>query len=292
MLLVDTGTGGAKCSGYIQRTMLLQDIRFGCRHRLEKQGGDGLAVVCLAIGIGLNTMMFSVTDGVLIQPLPYPAARPPGGAQPDQQAARYSLQQLLAARTCRNGRERTHSFSAIAGAVYHNFTVSDGGDTDPIPARPWATSSSPLLGVAPQLGRDFNADDDRHGGEPVVMLSDDMWRRRYNADPVYRRTRDPGGRAAAHRHRRDAAALPVSREPVSVAAARRVRHRRRAARARMLSTFARLKDGVSLALAQTGRRRRHAQSRRRAFPRQQGLERPASRRCATGRSRATSSAAS
>ena len=51
--------------------MLLQDIRFGLRTALKNKGVTGLAVTCLAIGIGLNTMMFSVTDGMLIQPLPY-----------------------------------------------------------------------------------------------------------------------------------------------------------------------------------------------------------------------------
>lgn len=51
--------------------MLLQDIRFGVRTALKNKAVTGLAVICLAIGIGLNTMMFSVTDGVLIQPLPY-----------------------------------------------------------------------------------------------------------------------------------------------------------------------------------------------------------------------------
>lgn len=51
--------------------MLIQDIRFGLRTALKNKGVTGLAVTCLAIGIGLNTMMFSVTDGVLVRPLPY-----------------------------------------------------------------------------------------------------------------------------------------------------------------------------------------------------------------------------
>ena len=55
----------------VYRLMLFQDLRFGLRTALKNKGVTGLAVVCLAIGIGLNTMMFSVTDGVLIQPLPY-----------------------------------------------------------------------------------------------------------------------------------------------------------------------------------------------------------------------------
>src|SRR3954465_3469073 len=69
MTLVDTGTAWM-FQAYVAG-MLLQDIRFGLRTALKNKGVTGLAVVCLAIGIGLNTMMFSVTDGVLIQPLPY-----------------------------------------------------------------------------------------------------------------------------------------------------------------------------------------------------------------------------
>src|SRR4051794_41860313 len=53
--------------------MLAQDIRFGCRTALKNKGVTAIAVLCLAVGIGLNTMMFSVVDGVLIQPLPYRA---------------------------------------------------------------------------------------------------------------------------------------------------------------------------------------------------------------------------
>ena len=55
----------------VYQPMLLQDIRFGLRTALKNKAVTALAVTCLAIGIGLNTMMFSVTDGVLIQPLPY-----------------------------------------------------------------------------------------------------------------------------------------------------------------------------------------------------------------------------
>src|SRR5260221_4947242 len=69
MLLVDTGTIPVFPAYKVSR--LLQDIRFGVRTALKNKGVTGLAVICLGIGIGLNTMMFSVTDGVLVQPLPY-----------------------------------------------------------------------------------------------------------------------------------------------------------------------------------------------------------------------------
>src|SRR5215510_12644442 len=162
--------------------MLLQDIRFGLRTALKNKAVTGLAVVCLAIGIGLNTMMFSVTDGVLIEPLPY--------RQPDRIVALYLSNKEQGIRRSnfsllevQDWRERTRSFSAIGTLQYRNFTVSDGGDADRYLGAAISHQLFSVIGVPPQLGRDFRADDDRHGAEPVVLLSDDLWKRRYDADP-------------------------------------------------------------------------------------------------------------
>jgi putative ABC transport system permease protein len=162
--------------------MLFQDIRFGVRTALKNKGVTALAVVCLGIGIGLNTMMFSVTDGVLIQPLPYkdPDRIVALNTTNKQQGIRRGNFSLL---DVQDWRERTRSFSAIAALQYRNFTVSDGGDADRYLGAAISHELFSLLGMPPQLGRDFRADDDRHGAEPVVLLSDDLWRRRYNADP-------------------------------------------------------------------------------------------------------------
>ena len=161
--------------------MLFQDIRFGFRTALKNKGVTGLAVACLAIGIGLNTMMFSVTDGVLIEPLPYKA--------PDRLVALYATNKQQGIRRAglsllevQDWRERSHSFGAIAALQTRNFTLSDGGDTDRYLGAAVSHQLFSMLGVAPQLGRDFTAEDDRHGGEPVVILSDDLWQRRYNGD--------------------------------------------------------------------------------------------------------------
>src|SRR5215831_18471758 len=111
----------------ILRDMLLQDIRFGLRTALRNKGVTALSVVCLGIGIGLNTMMFSVTDGVLIRPLPYkdPDRLVALYVNNKQQNVRRSSLSLL---DVQDWRERTHSFSTIAALQFRNFTVSDGGD--------------------------------------------------------------------------------------------------------------------------------------------------------------------
>jgi len=161
--------------------MLIQDIRFGLRTSLKNKGVTGLAVVCLAIGIGLNTMMFSVVDGVLVNPLPY---QNPDTivvirtTQKDTGVTRGSLSWL----ELQDWKERARSFSAVAAVQYRSVTVSDGGDTDRYSGAAISHELFPLLGERPQLGRGFTADDDRQGGEPVVLISDDLWKRRYNAD--------------------------------------------------------------------------------------------------------------
>ena len=163
------------------RNMLLHDLRFGVRTALKNKGVTALAVTCLGIGIGLNTMMFSVTDGVLVQPLPY---RDPdtivvlNTTQKQNGETRGSLSWL----DLQDWKERGHSFASIAGVQYRSFTVSDGGDADRYQGAAVSHELFPLIGTSPQLGRTFNAEDDRPGGEPVVLISDDLWDRRYNRD--------------------------------------------------------------------------------------------------------------
>jgi putative ABC transport system permease protein len=162
--------------------MLFQDIRFGIRTALKNKAVTGLAVLCLAIGIGLNTMMFSVTDGVLIQPLPY--------KDPDRIVVLHTTQKQtneqfgsLSWLELKDWQERAQSFSALAGIQYRSFTVSDGGDADRYGGAAISHGLFPMLGISPQFGRTFNADDDRQGAEPVVLIADDLWKRRYGSDP-------------------------------------------------------------------------------------------------------------
>ena len=162
--------------------MLFRDIRYGFRTALKNKTVTGLAVTCLAIGIGLNTMIFSVTDGVLIQPLPY--------HDPERLVVLYTTQKQtgfdlggVSWLEIQDWRQRARSFSAMGGWQSRSFTISDGGDAERYAGAAVGHELFPLLGKSAQLGRVFSADDDRPGAEPVVLLSDDLWRRRYNADP-------------------------------------------------------------------------------------------------------------
>jgi putative ABC transport system permease protein len=232
----------------VYRLMLFQDIRFGVRTALKNKGVTGLAVICLGIGIGLNTMMFSVTDGVLVQPLPY---RNPDGivvlhtTQKQKDIRRGSLSWL----DLQDWRERARSFSAIGGVQFRSFTVSDGGDADRYAGAAVSHDLFPLLGKSPQIGRGFTSEDDRQGAEPVVLISDDLWKRRYSSD------RTVVGRAIQINSRPHTVIgvmplrfkfpenqylwLPLAEFAVS---------QQRGARG--LEVFARLKDGVTIEQAQ------------------------------------------
>jgi putative ABC transport system permease protein len=157
--------------------MLIQDLRFGARTALKNKAVTALSVICLAIGIGLNTMMFSVTDGVLIQPLPY--------QDPDGIVVLHTTQKQTGVRRgslswldLKDWQERSRSFRTLAGIQYRSFTVSDGGDSDRYSGAAISHDLFPLLGTSPQLGRGFSAEDDRPGAEPVVLIAHDLWARR------------------------------------------------------------------------------------------------------------------
>ncbi len=161
---------------------MLQDLRFGLRTIQKNKAITAVAVLCLAIGIGLNTMMFSVVDGVLIQSLPYRDA--------ERLAQFFTTNQHSGVRFggvswlgLREWRERGTSFEAIAGLQYRSFTIGDQNDPQRYAGAAVGHELFPMLGVDPQLGRGFSADDDRPGAEPVVLLSDVLWQQRYHGDP-------------------------------------------------------------------------------------------------------------
>ena len=162
--------------------MILQDLRYAVRTLLANPGFTATAILCLSLGIGLNSAIFSVVDGVLLQPFPYP--------DPDRIVILNSTNQRagvnrsgLSWLDLRDVRDQTTTLSTLAAFTGRSLTVSDG-TSEPERFNGAAVSSSlfGLLGTPPALGRDFTADDDRVGAERVVMLSDEVWHLRYNGD--------------------------------------------------------------------------------------------------------------
>jgi predicted permease len=163
--------------------MLIQDLRYAVRSIAANRAVTLVAVVCLSLGIGMNAAMFSVVDGVLIRPFPF--------KDPDRMVVLYSTNQkrgvtlsLLSYLEFRDWRDSNRTLEDMAAFSGRSLTISDGqADPERFAGQAVSANLFSFLGVAPALGRDFQPDDDRPGAEPVIMLSDEVWRQRYQADP-------------------------------------------------------------------------------------------------------------
>jgi len=161
--------------------MFLQDVRHAVRGLVRDRGVTAIVIACLALGIGINATLFSVIDGVLIQPLPFVEADrllilnetfERGGLR--EEGVSYP--------NLRDWKAQTTAFSAIAASSGRSIALSDGVEPERYEGAAVTWDLFPTLGVPPALGRHFNAEDDRLGAEPVIVLSDEIWRRRYNGD--------------------------------------------------------------------------------------------------------------
>ncbi len=161
---------------------LLHDVKYGFRLLGKSPGFTAVAIIALALGIGANTLMFSVVNSVLLRPLPF------------SQAGELVLAQGYDRSTGHNGaasppdfyraRRDNHSFDQLA-AYYQRVTNISG---DPEAERVQRLMVSPeffdALRIAPALGRSFTPQDERWGQHRVVLLTDALWKRRYGADPA------------------------------------------------------------------------------------------------------------
>ena len=163
--------------------MLFQDLRYALRSLRKAPAFTAIAVACLALGIGVNATIFSVVDGVLLQPYPYKDAERIGVLNSTNQRLgvnRSGVSYL----DFRDWRDESATLASLAAFTRRSLTIADGS-TDPErydgATISWNLFS--LLGTPPAIGRDFGPEDDRPGAEPVVLISDDVWQRRYNGDP-------------------------------------------------------------------------------------------------------------
>ena len=160
--------------------VLRHDLRFAVRALRRRPGFAAVVVGTLALGIGANSAIFSVVNGVLLRPLPYqrPAEvvtlwmRWPGNAHGELSQPEYW-----------DLGEQSRSFTRLAAFADGSLTLTGAGEPERLRAGFASAGALPLLGVAPALGRNFGPEDDLPGRPPVVLLSDGLWRRRFAADP-------------------------------------------------------------------------------------------------------------
>jgi putative ABC transport system permease protein len=166
---------------------MIQDLRYGMRMLAKNPGFTLIALITLALGIGANTAIFSIVKSVLIQPLPY--------AQPDRlMQAQYrpkpsfsvpqdDLLSWIDRRDLVDWRARSRSFERIGGYWYHSITLGGEGLPEIIGGFSVTHDLLPALGIQPALGRYFLPEEAKPGGDRLIILSDDLWRSRFGADP-------------------------------------------------------------------------------------------------------------
>jgi putative ABC transport system permease protein len=159
---------------------LFKDIRYGFRSLLKRPGFTALAVITLALGIGANTAIFSVVNSVLLRPLPYPDSDRLVAIWSSPASARNRWTSAYA--DYADWKAEAHTLENLA--VYNNDRTTLSRAEGPTPLFGLVTSFDlfPLLGVEPEFGRTFTAEEDRIGAAPVVVLSHDAWARRFNSD--------------------------------------------------------------------------------------------------------------
>ena len=161
---------------------LRQDLAYGLRGLRHNPGFSAVVILTLALGIGANTAIFSIVQGVLLRDLPYAAPgrlvvlnqAAPGAGQP---ALGFSVPDFM------DFRARGRAFSALA--EYHSMYFILLGRAEPERLQTGVVSDNffDLLGVKPLLGRTFLPGEDRPGAAPVLVLSYDYWRHGFGGDP-------------------------------------------------------------------------------------------------------------
>jgi putative ABC transport system permease protein len=157
-----------------QMETLIKDIRYGVRSLLARPGFTTLAVLTLALGIGACTAIFSVVDGVLLRPLPYPDAE---RIVQLREINTRGVQIAFAEPNFRDVRARSRTLEAVA--QYNGELTTVTGGSEPIRALTFAVSGDffHVLGTRPLVGRTFLSQENRPGGAPVAVVSYGFWQR-------------------------------------------------------------------------------------------------------------------
>jgi predicted permease len=157
---------------------LLQDFKYALRALRRSPGFAAVVVLTLALGIGANTAIFSVVDGVLLTPLPY---RDPGRLVVVWEAKGTSTHNVVNPVNYMDWHDRATSFSGLAALTWAGLTFA-GDQPERVSGRSVTPDFFGVLGASPMLGRTFSADESRPNGPPVIVLSEGLWRRRFGAD--------------------------------------------------------------------------------------------------------------
>ncbi|HLM83402.1 MAG TPA: ABC transporter permease [Terriglobales bacterium] len=157
---------------------LFQDLRYGLRMLVRSPGFTVVAVATLALGIGANTALFSVINGVLLSPLPFP--------QPDQLVTLHENKPNFEGGSVsylnfRDWQRDNHTFSSLALARNYDFSLTGIGEAEQVSGEFISADFFSVLGVRPLIGRTFAEDEEQVGAGPVALIGAGLWRRKFSA---------------------------------------------------------------------------------------------------------------
>jgi predicted permease len=157
-----------------------QDLRYGLRMLAKSPGFTAIAIVTLALGIGANTALFSIVNGVLLNPLPFPG--------PERLIAIYSRtaeypRSSISYLNFLDWRRDNHSFAALAAFRQDDFNLTGIGEPERLKTNMVSATFFPVLGVKPLMGRTFTEQEDQLGAAPVALISEAIWKRKLGATP-------------------------------------------------------------------------------------------------------------
>jgi putative ABC transport system permease protein len=165
---------------------LFQDLRYAFRILLKRPGFTAVAVLALALGIGANSAIFSVVNGVVLRPLPY---KDPDrlmmvwSRRPLLQALAGSQEFPVSAADFTDWRDQNQVFEQIAAFHSQPFNITGAGEPEFLGGVRSSANLVSLLGVEAKLGRTFLAEEDQPGAGHVVIISHGLWERRFGSDP-------------------------------------------------------------------------------------------------------------
>jgi predicted permease len=154
-----------------------QDLRFAARMLRKSPGFASVAILTLALGIGANTAIFSVVQGVLLAPLPY--------HEPDRLVIvllnnfRLKSPTYLSYRDFMDWERAAPPFEKMSAYAWRSFDLSSPGNPEHLEGSEISSSFLSTLGVRLALGREFSAEEDRNRGTPVAIISNGLWRDRF-----------------------------------------------------------------------------------------------------------------
>ncbi len=161
---------------------MIQDVRFALRTLRRSPGFTLVVMATLGLGIGINTAIFSLVNGVLLRPLPYD--------EPERVMTVWEAnpqldipQARVAAGTYRDWTERSESFAALGAYSFETFILGGTAEPEQISGARVSPSVFDVVGVQPALGRSFREEEATPGNDFVVILSNGFWTQRFGADP-------------------------------------------------------------------------------------------------------------